>query len=925
MAGPFYFAWCGGAIETQVTIVTTGTTHGAAFETATLVGDVDSGGQQLRNLVANRGMEAGALYTLAGPGIAAGTWFLFDDSILAGLPDSINLSELATGTFHSATFLATKSVPIATIAATLTSGSNVVGIGIPLPAGVYGIYGTGIGETDAVDGPGTMSVGSAYMLYDGTSGQGEMFLLAAQPFTTEGEDGFGQPVTLTSYVVTEQAVRATTSGVFGAQLTGFPDADPASITDIPSGPLLGLVPGLVYNIAGNGLAIGSTFVAPSSGATEIELDLAATAAEAGAILTITGPRTPNAPFDPEAHARFDEDILSVEISQDEGGFATLTVELRAPNVGLLATGRNLWCWLSWDQAWTPEGGAEPDLLPLFNGRLIGVPKRQAGEVVQLEFLARPDDLAVQKAGLAASLQVLPYYDPVWLASNVTPDTVLETYSALWHIDRVSLAMTVSDIIAGEDGTVDIGEDLSLYDRFSLSYGQPPLVAVAASGTVSWTQQAEGSVDVTEHIVRAFAAADSGYKHAFSYNQWGTGGGGLIQCLCGDGLKTDWPKPGTSIGGGWNLSTLNDQNGTALCYILDATSTNQGGWIQPLWYTVSFSGQMPMPSQAGNTEAQSNVNVYLQPYGVFNVSFPLNVYKIRMVLQYKASRTRTETVTAVVAAGVQRVLSDSSESDREVVDLTSQYAGEAVDLDGSIPIGNPAYRSYFQTARGAASFEYLLLAARAKLRARARSVEITFAVDWVTALGIGLRHSVRYFDRRVPGGVATGKVKSYRLSAGTDGMSGEFTLGCTIGTDAAISPQAGTPSYVDVGYVNSGYQTMPGQQVLLAGSELAYETLDSFAVVDDGLDLTNLTADTAVNECVVANGLSTQLPAMEGFQNTVAPTGGDPLGTMNTLTTRVTLDLKPVQGSEFHTHFFPAVTPLMLPKTIDLSAVAPGAR
>jgi hypothetical protein len=38
---------------------------------------------------------------------------------------------------------------------------------------------------------------------------------------------------------------------------------------------------------------------------------------------------------------------------------------------------------------------------------------------------------------------------------------------------------------------------------------------------------------------------------------------------------------------------------------------------------------------------------------------------------------------------------------------------------------------------------------------------------------------------------------------------------------------------------------------------------------------------------------------------------------------VTLDLKPLQGAEFDTAFFPAVTPLKLPKTIDLSAPPGG--
>jgi hypothetical protein len=336
------------------------------------------------------------------------------------------------------------------------------------------------------------------------------------------------------------------------------------------------------------------------------------------------------------------------------------------------------------------------------------------------------------------------------------------------------------------------------------------VATTVTGTVSWTQEAEGSIDVTETIVQAFARSGSGYPHAFAINAYGAAGGGLIQCLCGDGLKSDWPRPGTSIGGGWSLATRNDYSGYPLCYILDATDPTAGGWIQQTFYHVTYAGLGPKPpSQAGNTQDQSNVNVYMHPYDQLSVWFPLNVYKVRMVLNYKANRTRTETVTAVVAAGVQPELSDSTESDREAISLTSEYVGEAVDPEGAIPIGSPARRTYFQTERGAASFEYLLLAARAKMRARARSVDIAFAVDWQTALGIGLRHSVRYFDRRVPGGVAIGKVKSYRLHAGTAGMLGEFTIGCTIGTATAISPQAGAPSYVDDGYVNPGYQTIPG--------------------------------------------------------------------------------------------------------------------
>jgi hypothetical protein len=132
--------------------------------------------------------------------------------------------------------------------------------------------------------------------------------------------------------------------------------------------------------------------------------------------------------------------------------------------------------------------------------------------------------------------------------------------------------------------------------------------------------------------------------------------------------------------------------------------------------------------------------------------------------------------------------------------------------------------------------------------------------------------------------------------------------------------------------------------MLVNDELAYQPLDEFVVVDDGLNLANITADQAVNECVVSNGLLTQLNTLKHFQNTVSPfyppgtnigansfnyppgtnlgtniNYGSPIDAMRTLSTQVTLDLKPVAGSEFHTDFFPSVSQLALPKTIDLAA------
>jgi hypothetical protein len=61
-----------------------------------------------------------------------------------------------------------------------------------------------------------------------------------------------------------------------------------------------------------------------------------------------------------------------------------------------------------DEAWQPVLGGTPDLVPLFNGRLVGVPKLAVDEIVQLQFLARPDDFNEQKAALNSVLAVLPH-------------------------------------------------------------------------------------------------------------------------------------------------------------------------------------------------------------------------------------------------------------------------------------------------------------------------------------------------------------------------------------------------------------------------------------------------------------------------------------------------------------------------------------
>ena len=239
-------------------------------------------------------------------------------------------------------------------------------------------------------------------------------------------------------------------------------------------------------------------------------------------------------FLPE-HMRWDEAVFSFTLKQDEGDPASLTLAVRRPYndggnpIGLLGPGRKIWCWFALD--------CGPDLIR-FRGRLVGVPTSLFEDLVTLEFVARPIDLVSQKAALADSLRVLPYYDEVVIdkARRTDPEVVLEGYSAVWHYDRETHVLTVSDEITGEDGLIEF-DGLSeggkvLYDGLALNLTSGPLARVDVSAEYTWTQQAQGTVDLTKYLI----------------SNWPEAGRNYIRSLT---LTADnWPKPGTGIGDGW---------------------------------------------------------------------------------------------------------------------------------------------------------------------------------------------------------------------------------------------------------------------------------------------------------------------------------------------------------------------------------------
>src|SRR5262245_50494781 len=239
-------------------------------------------------------------------------------------------------------------------------------------------------------------------------------------------------------------------------------------------------------------------------------------------------------FGPE-HQRYDENVFSFRLEHNEGDFATLELEVRRPRnasgdpVGLLAPGRKIWAWFAFD--------CGTGLAKLF-GRLVGVTSNVLTEVVSIRFIARPQDYAEQKTALAESLRVLPNYDPIFIeeAKREDPDAVLEGYSKIWHIDRETHVVTVSDILVGEDAPITLAANEMDFEGLDMAPAGVPLTSVSLTAEFTWTQLARGTVDLTRYIV----------------DNWnGFGGARFISSYTF--AADDWPKNGASLGDGWEAA------------------------------------------------------------------------------------------------------------------------------------------------------------------------------------------------------------------------------------------------------------------------------------------------------------------------------------------------------------------------------------
>lgn len=583
-----------------------------------------------------------------------------------------------------------------------------------------------------------------------------------------------------------------------------------------------------------------------------------------------------------AFARMDEDIVAFEVTHQEGDHAAATVDIRNPRVGLLAPGRKTWAWLGCTD---PDGTGGP--AALFFGRIVGVPVDLQENIIRVSFIARPADFDARKRTLAETLKVAPYWDPVWIRPEVRddPDVVLESRPALYHTDRITHAVTISDIIAGEDGTDLLTAGDMIAGSMNMTYGEPPLRRVDVEAEVLWQQQAQGTTDITARLLAAFRTAGTSEAH-------------MVSSFTGQGLYDDWPEPGDDIGGGWTIGK------TMTIKPADGMSTPK-----------SFKSVTVKYDRVPESGIDTATAV------PFKIKFPLWRFIPFLPVSYEASRSRSEKVLFSLHADVQALMLDASDTETLKLDFSSSEVTELIDGDGSnavMPIGDLASRQYLPTDRGRQSIEYLISVARTQLLARSRTVNIECGISFARATELSCRLSARIVDDRLPGGEATGKIVAYSFGCNGDAgeMTGNVRIACCIGKGNTVTALAGNPLYVDDDYVDDDYQVREGETVAAIAGEVTYQPIGD-PPQDDGVDFHAMTPANIIESLTVTNGITVQRDILSGsFIDITAATEA-----LNARHTEVALVLQPVTGGPFEQTYHLTVSDLMVPKAIDLEATA----
>jgi hypothetical protein len=655
---------------------------------------------------------------------------------------------------------------------------------------------------------------------------------------------------------------------------------------------------------------------------------------------------PETAFDPIAHVREDELVFSFELLHDEGQFAELTLEIANPYSGLLAPDRKLWLWWSYS-----DGMA---IIPLFFGRLLAIPDDLFAEIIKIKLVGKPADYAARQIALAHTLKVLPFYDPIFIDAKKDkeddPNSVLEGYSALWHVDRCTGAVTISDIITGEDGIIDFAPDEVFYDSVKMTLAGAPLLMCEIEASVQWTQCGSGTVDTTT-VPGLVGETTPAPGITFTAG---------VLSPADDFKWAKEPPQYTETEERKNTSPGPHSDGDLMDQKTEETVPMYGGEI--VSSNESFTKADPYTGQGEEysiKESYRTTDWYNPSPQILTPGVPIppapqspSPDTQPVAIAAEVSQNRVEDVYVAMRADVQPVLVSLTMDQKDLTESLTINSRDLVEAG----VLNTHSGAYLATPRGQQSIEYLLHIARAHLLARARVVSVEWECSFhkIVSSNLSCRKSATIDDQRLPGTTVLGKIVSYGMTG--DGDSGVFlgkiNIQSAVGNQVTIgtSTAAGTPDYVEDIYVDPMYQHHTNALIAATTNDVSFEPVPfvpigiQFPITVDQLLVRHVYNDagTLDGRSIINDILTSGANALRNFDFTpTVPTGPSPTAVPLPKTVEyanmsaqldanltqaltdnqswVEMEFAPIQNIFLQSRNVITTTPLQVLKQIDLAA------
>ncbi|MDR2765951.1 MAG: hypothetical protein LBB63_00595 [Holosporaceae bacterium] len=476
--------------------------------------------------------------------------------------------------------------------------------------------------------------------------------------------------------------------------------------------------------------------------------------------------------------RSDVEMIALEISQKESGFASARVLLASGNAEELLSKKYAKIGV--------QSAPNSAVRLLFAGRLVAFPLSLGNSSVELELIAEPDDhrqqlrefsrenaIEYQKIDKHAPEQQKIIFDELFFSERDmdNPTIFLEGGDSLFYWDMRSGKLSLSGINRGAENIDLDGGDI-LEDSMRVRIAREPYGRINLSLSVSWIQQVSGIIDLypmmaqkfDQRLVNSFTDMKTGLEHIFKISH--RNGYAPLRC----GIRRINPNTAGIL----SAHPLISQD-------FHVQKDQSSPRIKVNFRRFYFDGELLLAwnyRQKRTEVARVKVMNGKRPDGREKNLF-LRLNAVQTPRQYPVWNyfTYYGCGQKVLHRGSVFECMDGHVSGREFQEAKWKFLKKIPDA-----LRDDASSSFFATNRGKNALRYALRKAAALANYSSRYVEMDFCVDANRFLWATVNDQVVIRDGRFPGGSMGGKIIGTKFTASADRKIMKITIGCRV--DAA---------------------------------------------------------------------------------------------------------------------------------------------